>query len=121
MNIQEELRFAIQRYDQAIEDGVMSERQVDDLFNEAAMLVPNARLSEIIFYSERSLDEVVAEALYREDLWNRGGEYAVLLHVQTQARAVIADRNATLPERSCAERLLPGVEQKLQELAVRRN
>lgn len=121
MSIQEKLKAAIQRYDQAIEDGVMSERQVDDLFDEASMLVPNAMLSDIVFYSERSLDEIVEEALYREGLWERGGNHAVLLHVQTQARAVINSPNTSITEKACAQRLLPSIERELEELASRLN
>ena len=121
MSIQEELKAAIQRYDQAIEDGVMSERQVDDLFNEASMLVPNARLSDIVFYSERSLDEIVEEAMYREYLWACGGDYAVLSHVKMQTMTVINDPNASTTEMACAKRLFPEVERKLNELARKLN
>jgi hypothetical protein len=78
-------------------------------------------LSDIVFYSERSLDEIVEEALYREDLWKPGGNHAVLLHVRDQVRAVIHDPSASIAGKSSAQRLLPSIERELQDLAGKLN
>jgi hypothetical protein len=123
MTIAEDLKRAIQRYDRAVEDGTLSEAQVDALFNEAENLVPNSRLSDLYFYGERerSHDEVVEEALYREELWKNGGDRAVLLHVQVQARAALDDPASRTTYKIISERVLAGIEQELQELAGKLN
>lgn len=121
MTVRDELKSAIEKYELAVSDESLSESHVDALFDIADKLVPNAQLSDIVHYSERSLDEIVEEALYREELWERGGDRAVLLHALAQAQAVMADPNASVTERACAERLLPGMERELKELGTKLN
>jgi len=123
MTLRENLLDAIQRYHQAISDPALSEAQVDALFEEADQLVPNARLSDLCHYGERerSHEEIVEEALYREELWAHGGEHAVLLHVQAQVQAVVDDPNAGDTDRVVAEQVLSGVEEELQGLSSKLN
>lgn len=122
MTIAEELKSAIQRYDQAVADG-KKEAEIDALFEDAENLVPNARLSDLYFYGERerSHDEVVEEALYREELWERGGDRAVLLHVQAQAQVALDDPNATVTTKIVSQQVLSSIARELQELAGKLN
>ncbi len=123
MTIAEDLNSAIQRYDQALKDETLSEAQVDAVFEEAEKLVPNARLSELFFYGERerSREETVEEALYREELWERGGERAVLLHVLAQVQAVMDDPNAGVMDKVVSEQVLSGAQEELADLAGKMN
>ena len=116
MTLTDDLKRALQRYDQAVDDG-LDESQIDSLFEEAENIVPNARLSELYFYGERdrSHDEVVSEASIRESLWESAGDIAVLLHVQTQMRATIGNPSASVTHRVVAEQVLFGVERELHE------
>ncbi|MGH6614429.1 hypothetical protein [Sphingomonas sp.] len=122
MTIAEDLKSAIQRYDRAVKDG-MKEAQIDTMFEAAENLVPNARLSELYFYGERerSHDEVVEEALYREELWERGGDRAVLLYVQAQAKVTMDDPTASITFKVIAEQVLSGIDRELEEFAGRLN
>ena len=123
MGIDDELKRALERYDQAVSQSDLSEAQVDALFENAEALVPNARLSELYFYGERerSHDEVVEEALLREALWSREGEHAVLLRVQVQAQAALDDPGASVTTKVICKQVLMGVEEELEELRRRLN
>ncbi len=67
---------------------------VEDLIDSA----PHARLSDLIYYSERdrNYEEIAEEALLRERIWTERGEEALQAHIEAQLRAAIAD--PSLPE-----------------------
>ena len=82
----ERLKDALLKYERALDSGV-KESSVNALFNDAAKLVPNAYLSDLYFYpeKERNLDDVVEEAMARQELWKTKGEVALLLKIRLQA------------------------------------
>jgi hypothetical protein len=76
----------------------ISEQERDRLILALARVVPHACISDLIFYPERerSLEEIVDEALLRERLWAQGGDRGVRLWIAAQMRAALMD--PTVPE-----------------------
>lgn len=60
---------------------------------EVRRLAPHARVSDLVFYSERerSRDEMVEEALRREQIWADGGDFALNAHIEGQLLAALSD------------------------------
>ena len=70
-----EIQSALEAYSIAVENEAVSEKDVDLLFERVEDLVPHARFIDLYFYSERdrSPDQIIAEAITREAVWEREG------------------------------------------------
>lgn len=110
----ERLKDALLKYERALESGV-KESSVNALFNDAEKLVPNAYLNDLYFYpeKERNLDDVVGEAIARQELWNKKGEVELLLKIRLQAQETIENHNIEESLMSTAEIVLEDVTRRL--------
>jgi hypothetical protein len=81
----EALAELVARFVDASFDAKISEREQDAMLYHIEKIVPNSRIYELIISGEidRTSLEIAEEALYRESLWKKGGDIAVLMHVQT--------------------------------------
>jgi replicative DNA helicase len=84
---------ALDKYHESVANKAFSERDVDDIFDEIGDQVPHANLNDLYFFgeSERTHEEIAREALHREHLWQTGGDLALLLYLQSQMEAALAD------------------------------
>jgi hypothetical protein len=92
----DEILNAFGNYELKVSTGRLSDQQADDEFAKVEQLVPHARLSDLCFWGERerTKEEIVDEALFREDLWRNQGDLAVLVHIHAQMQMTLEDPNA---------------------------
>lgn len=94
------------------------EREIDAHFDIIDELVPHGRFTDIYFYPERdrTIDEMIDEALYREELWKQGGEMAILLHIRKLMMDALEDGTAEYSFLHCAKVGLARTERALEEI-----
>jgi len=99
---------ALAAYHDAVQTKGMTESQVDAVFERAERLVPHANLQDLVFWGERDRDddEVVEEALYREQLWLSGGDLAVLVREHDLMASALEDATLDYRFRDYAEERL---------------
>ena len=117
MTIAENLKNAILQYELALKNK-LKESVIDDLFDAAEDIVPNSRLNDLYFYPERerSVDQIVEEAIARQRLYEQGGIELVLRRVKEQAEEVIISEVAQKLQIENARQLLRDVTNELKEL-----
>ncbi len=92
-----------------------SQRVADSLFKVAEAIVPDAILNDLYFYGERerSDDEVASEATLRQDIYDRDGEYALLVYILEQNRAACLSDDIAEIHQANAQQTVEEVEARL--------
>src|SRR3712207_2455984 len=88
-----ELLKSILAYHSYINGDSPSEDESIAMIEELDRLVPHANISDLIFWGEkeRTDEEVVEEALFRESVRESSGRLGLLLHIQSQLDEVASN------------------------------
>lgn len=116
----ETLLAKIKAYEEYIAKGSADQHTADDMIGELDELVPHAAISDLMFYGERERtpQEVVDEALVREDILRSHGELSLLLHIRSQMEEGLKDDTLKAVHRNYARRTLDAVTAKIQAMRL---
>ena len=72
-----------------------TDRETADTLSRVLALAPNVRVSDLVFHGERdrTSDEILEEAMLREEIWSVAGPDALNAHIRRQNLAVAFDEN----------------------------
>jgi hypothetical protein len=113
------LQSGLAAYHRAVADGELAESRLDQMIDDLGAIVPHAGFSDLLFWGERERtdEEVIDEAIRREELWLAKGELSLLVHIETQLRAALEYPDFDEPFRSYAEVELSQVAEKIRALS----
>jgi hypothetical protein len=109
--VREYLIQAILKYDILIADKIAPESETDNIIQEISAKIPNANFSDIMFYGERerSVEEIVDEALLREKIFQEGGKEAVNAHIEKNYLEAMKNPESSVTDRYAALAILEGM------------
>jgi hypothetical protein len=88
-----EIMAVLETYVAYVETGKANQAKADAMLDLAVDALPHGNLSDLLYHGERERtnEEAVDEALHREHIWQTGGDLALLLYLQSQMEAALAD------------------------------